>query len=116
MNGDLLQRTGDEPERLTLADVKSRRYEARNPSFTYRIRPEDAKRIEALAEAYQATRDEVARGLVMAALDLVEDNLLDLKFNRTVEVGTDAAGRRRNFVVVDVDWVPIYPEGENVIP
>ena len=61
---------------------KSRRWDRENPTFAYRIRPEDAEGIAAWAEKLGATKDEVARGLMAAALEAMEQGWLWLVFQR----------------------------------
>jgi len=85
--------------------VKSRRYEADNPAFAFRILPEDSERITSWAERLELTRDDVARGLVGAALEALDEGRLELKATHQVSMIRDAAGRRRRSVRAFMAWV-----------
>lgn len=61
---------------------KSRRWDRENPTFSFRILPEDNERIGEWASQLEATKDEIARGLVGAALEALEDGRLGLAFER----------------------------------
>jgi len=65
---------------------KSRRWDRKNPSFAFRILPEDNERIAEWADRLSWTRDEVARGLVGAALEALDQGRLSLEIEREVAV------------------------------
>ena len=65
---------------------KSRRWDKDNPAFAFRIRPEDDERIGELASTLGWTRDEVARGLIGAALEAVDTGALQLDIERRTVV------------------------------
>lgn len=65
---------------------KSRRWDRDNPTFAFRILPEDNERIGEWASKLGATRDELARGLMGAALEALEQGRLDLAFERETAV------------------------------
>jgi predicted DNA-binding protein len=90
----------------------ARRWEKDNPTFAYRIRPEDDERITTWAARLGATKDEVARGLMAAALEAMDEGWLWLVFDRTTAVkevaartpGGKATTRRIAVKQVDVQW------------
>jgi len=61
---------------------RSRRWERENPAFSFRIRAEDSVRIGELAREQGATRDEVAEGLVAAAVAAVKAGWLRVTVER----------------------------------
>lgn len=65
---------------------KSRAWDRENPAFAFRISPEDDERITRLAGDLMATRDELARGLLGAALEALEAGRLKLGFERETTV------------------------------
>lgn len=83
---------------------KSRAWDKANPVHSYRIPAELEERIKALATAQDWTRDEVAEGLIGAALEAIEAGRLELSISRqTVTTtrpvktrwGTDAIRRTK---------------------
>jgi hypothetical protein len=82
---------------------KTRRYEKEHPAFRLRIRPQDNERLKEMARRYSLTRDALAAAVVQAGLDALEDGHLFLQIERTIESGTDRAGRRRDKVVTEVE-------------
>ena len=83
---------------------KSRKYEAEHPAFSFRILPEDNERIKDWAERLELTRDDVARGLVGAALEALDSGRLTLHADHEVTMIRDARGRRRRSVRSIMHW------------
>lgn len=74
---------GQEPE--PKRTPKSRRWDRENPVFAFRILPEDNDRIVEWADRLGWTRDEVARGLMGAALEAIDQGWLELDIERHTE-------------------------------
>ena len=65
---------------------KSRKWDQDNPAFAYRIAAGDDDRISRWASELGATRDEVARGLIGAALEALDAGRLALAFERVTTI------------------------------
>jgi predicted DNA-binding protein len=74
---------------------RSRNWDRENPAFSFRIRPEDARRMRETAEELDAPKDALARALIGAALDAVEDGRLSLEVEEECYRLTDKRGRER---------------------
>lgn len=65
---------------------KSRRWDQENRAFAFRILPEDDERIADWASKLGATKDEMARGLIGAALEALDDGQLEIAFDRQTKI------------------------------
>jgi hypothetical protein len=99
--------TGDQKEAIGEAK-RSRDWDRQNPAFSFRIRPEDARRMRDTAEGLDAPKDALARALVGAALDAVEAGRLSLEVEEERYRLTDKRGRERTVTrkFVLASWEP----------
>lgn len=67
---------------------KSRAWDKANPVHSYRIPEEQEQRIKEMASSQGWTRDEVAEGLIGAALEAIDEGRLELAITRETETTT----------------------------
>lgn len=77
---------------------RGRDWDKANPTFCFRIRPEDGVRLAALASRLGVSRDALARGLMWAALDGAEAGHLALAVEELATTVEDKVGRVRGTV------------------
>ena len=77
---------------------RSREWDRKNPAYSLRIRPEDAQRLTSRARGLKVSRDALARALMEASLDALEDDLLRLEVDHEITEAEDAKGRYRRSV------------------
>lgn len=93
----LQEQAAEDMERKAAHEKKTRRsrqWDRENPTFAFRIKAEDNERIAEWAKQLGATKDEVARGLIKAALQALDEGRLTLQFERTTHVETIDAKTR----------------------
>lgn len=77
---------------------RARPWDEANPAFRFRIREQDAQRLTRRAGELHLSLDALARALVWAALDALDDGRLTLDVGQEVTEAPDKRGRYRTHV------------------
>jgi hypothetical protein len=98
--------TGEQQSGGPGGKFRSREWDRKNPAYSLRIRPEDAQRLADRARELKVSRDALARALMEAGLDALDEERLRLEVDHKITESEDAKGRYRRFVrsFVLVSW------------
>jgi hypothetical protein len=93
-----LTRRPESARRAEREDGEGRTWGERNRAQSYRVREEDAGRLASAARRLGMSKDQVARALVWAALDALEDGRLELETRDVRTEVEDSMQRVRIYV------------------
>jgi predicted DNA-binding protein len=89
---------GADQKEATKEKTRDRQWDRKNPAFSFRIRPEDAQRMKDTARGLGVPKDALARALMQAAFDAVDEGRLALSVQEERRDIVDKIGRERTFI------------------
>lgn len=95
---EVLGMLGADQKEATKEKTRDRQWDRKNPAFSFRIRPEDAQRMKDTARGLGVPKDALARALMQAAFDAVDEGRLALSVQEERRDIVDKIGRERTFI------------------